>query len=176
MKKIGLFSNFIFYHNCSCLPSDKFVVPCLFSMASCDTAPIHSIFPYCVNKQGITNIIFSLHSSCLVQQVHLLLPYDVNFSGLTITQAQNDVKLWSCKWSVVQLNSATLCQRWIKWFLPQKQSFRLKTPLYRPNPITSMRWFPQFSLSSTPAFCKTFAEFFRQIFYSIKTKRTNQHY
>ena len=54
MNKIGLF--LIFYHNCS-LPSDKFVIPCLFlrntentygwvpyhiqPMASCDTAPIH---------------------------------------------------------------------------------------------------------------------------------------
>ena len=55
MNKIVLF--FVFCHNCSCLPSDKFVIPCLFlrntentfgwvpyhiqPTASCDTALIH---------------------------------------------------------------------------------------------------------------------------------------
>ena len=69
MNKIVLF--FVFYHNCSCLPSDKFVIPCLFTqygkipMDGCRitfSLRLHviqhssiGIFPYCVNKQGITN-------------------------------------------------------------------------------------------------------------------------
>ena len=36
-------------------------------------------------------------------------------------------------------------QGWIKWFLPLQQSFKMKTPLH--IPITSMWWFPLFSLS-----------------------------
>ena len=55
MNKMGLFV--FFYYYCSCVPSDKFVIPCLFlrntenaygwvqyhiwPLASCDTATIH---------------------------------------------------------------------------------------------------------------------------------------
>ena len=64
MNKIGLF--FVFYHYCSCLPSDKFVIPVCFyviwkiPMDGCRILliqhPSIGIFPYCVNKLGITNI------------------------------------------------------------------------------------------------------------------------
>ena len=68
MNNIGIF--FIFYHDQSCLPSDKFVIPCLFSRnaentygwvsyhirpsAPCDRALIHT-YLLRENKQGITN-------------------------------------------------------------------------------------------------------------------------
>ena len=84
MNKIGLF--LVFYHNCSWLPSDKFVIPCLFLRNTENTygwVPYHiqppiqhpsiGIFPYCVNKQGITNSIKELQGNTVVCNIALIL-------------------------------------------------------------------------------------------------------
>ena len=84
--------------------------------------------------------------------------WNMSQSGTCLRTARNarcyaimSLVLWECilvpfDFRHYNARSAVLVShRWIKWYLPQEQGFKMKTPLH--IPVTTMWWFPQFFLS-----------------------------